>query len=188
MLGLSVMRMNNRRRSLLAIGGAVALAASLGTGPASAEVHRYGFENKVKVGGPRIVHSGSVEDDSRDKAGCRDDAWLTGFVKWDLGKVSKEEIYVKSITVTYRTQVESNAQGQYLVRGNGGTAWRTTWDPHPIPGDARDHSATFKINKAVKLDGKKKIYFRSNMTMGRSGGAADCGGDTPFYFYLTPVS
>ncbi|MFE0188116.1 hypothetical protein [Streptomyces sp. NPDC058989] len=182
MLGLT-----NRRRSLLAVAGAMALATSLGAGSASAEVHRYGFENKIKVGGPRTVHSGTVEDDSSDKAGCRNDAWLIGFAKWDLGKVTKKEIYVKSIRITYRTRVESNAQGQYLVRGNGGTVWRTRWDPHPIPGDARDHSATFKINKSVKLDSQKRVYFRSNMTMGRSGGAADCGGDIPFYFYLKLV-
>ncbi|MBZ6475072.1 hypothetical protein [Streptomyces griseocarneus] len=123
-----------------------------------------------------------------DLSGCKRDAWIIGFAKWDLGKVTKEEIYVKSIRLTYRTGVESNAQGQFMVRGNDGTVWRTQWDPHPIPGDARDHSATFKINKTVKLDGRKKVYFKSNMTIGRTGGPADCGGNVSFRFYLRPVS
>ncbi len=174
-----------RRNSLVGLLGGAALAVALTASPAAAK-DIPAFESKVKVGGPRTVHTGSVMDDSKSKPECKSDAWLTGWAVWKLGKVSKKEIEVKSIKITYRTAVDSLTGGQGLARGNGKNVWRTMW-PKDLPGDRKDHSRTYDINKTVQLDGKKNIIFQSNYILGRTGGPADCGGESFFWFKLQPV-
>ncbi|WP_206503214.1 hypothetical protein [Streptomyces chrestomyceticus] len=161
--------------------GAVALSLSLGTGSASAAP---GTTTNVKVGGPKVAYSAQADED-KSGGGCPSTAWIIGRVKWELGQVSKSSIQVRKITVYYRTATQSMVAGQYLQRGNYNSVWTTRWTAGPIPGDTRDHSQTYTINKNVPLDGNQTIQFTSNVSLG---GAGQCGTSGSFVYKLRPVS
>jgi hypothetical protein len=182
----------SKRNSVMAIAGIAAFAVGLSGAPASAYTPRDAdvpaTVTKVKVGGPRVAYSGQVMLDQTDLAGCKKNAWIIGHVKWTLGTVSKKQIEVRKIQVFYRTAVQSDVEGQFLIRGNGKTVWKTRWSAGPVKGDSKDHSQTYTIKKTVPLDGKPIIKFQSNVNLGQTGGPADCGGETFFWYELKPVS
>ncbi|MEV1005053.1 hypothetical protein [Nonomuraea sp. NPDC050202] len=177
-----------KRKVAVTLLAASFLAMTSGTGTASAK-DIPGFVNKVKVGGgSRTVSSGQVQEDNTDLSGCKSNAWLIGSAKWTLGAVSKTSIYVKTIQLTYRAGVDSTVAGQFMIRGNGGSVWSSRWTAAQIKGDGTNRSQTFTINKSVPLDGRSQIWFQSNVSMTRTGGAYDCGPDTSFTYRLQPVS
>lgn len=169
--------------------GAAGMALAAGMGQASAGIYPPSTTQNVKVGGAKTVYSGQVGiDQAGDYSECPSNAWLASSAVWTLNSVSKTAISVKSIKISFRTGVTSMALVQYLERGNHASVWKTNWTKGDISGDAKDHSATYTINKSVPLDGQSTILFASTVSLGRTGGPAYCGGNFLLTFKLHPVS
>ncbi|WP_346076575.1 MULTISPECIES: hypothetical protein [Actinomycetes] len=179
--------MKRRALSAALAAGTATLAMVMSTGAAQAE-DIPGFVNKVTVGsGTRTVYTGHTELDQSTLSGCLSNAWIQGHATWTLGNVTKTSIVVKRIQVFYRAGVTSYVGEQYLLRGNNSSVWSKVASGD-VPGDTRDRSETYAINKTVPLDGKSTITFWSYFSLGRTGGPADCGGQSTFTYKLQPVS
>src|SRR5689334_8252276 len=167
------MMFSKKRASSVGIAlGAGALAKVMATGTASA-TEIPGFLNSVKVGGgTRTVYTGHTEMNQTDLKGCPSNAWIEGHATWTLGAVSKTSIVVRKIQLFYRAGVKSTGGAQLMLRGNGSSVYGTYWTAGDIPGDYRDRSMTYTLNKTVPLDLRSVIIFRSYFSLGRTGGPA----------------
>ena len=161
----------------------VALLTMVSAGAADAGM-KPGTDSVAKISsrGQKIT-SGIAGQDNTDDRHCRGNATWNAIVYWNLGKVTKSSIHVKSIKVRYSNGRRIHVGSVRLVDDNS-QRWIKGWGWFVPKGGG--HYATYAINKTLKVK-KHKAYFLIKAQMDSRTDERDwCSAPADVYYYIKP--